>query len=114
MYGRHGPGDGLVTCCIMIWTDTYARVVLGTSPAPLVWFVVGVWDGSPSQFQDLLHPAVLPIYGEEHKFSITMRDLVTIIRRCDIGYESKIILIVRSDQDRRVRHRYVFDSLVSA
>ena len=38
--------------------------------------------------------SVLPIY-EERKFSSTMRGLV-IIRRCELGYDFNIILIVGS------------------
>ena len=39
--------------------------------------------------------SVLPIYAEERKFSSTMRGLV-IIRRCELGYDFNIILIVGS------------------
>ena len=39
--------------------------------------------------------SVLPIYAVERKFSSTMRGLV-IIRRCELGYDFNIILIVGS------------------
>ena len=39
--------------------------------------------------------SVLPIYAEERQFSSTMQGLV-IIRRCELGYDFKIILIVGS------------------
>ena len=39
--------------------------------------------------------SVLPIYAEEHEFSSSMRGLV-IIRRCELGYDFNIILIVGS------------------
>ena len=39
--------------------------------------------------------SVFPIYAKVHKFSSTMRGLV-IIRRCELGYDFNIILIVGS------------------
>jgi len=79
----------------MVWANTYARGVLGHPPlrwSGLCWRL-GL---STRQVSSRIYfISVLPIYAEERKFSSTMRGLV-IIRRCELGYDFNIILIVRS------------------
>jgi hypothetical protein len=83
--GRHGLGDKLGTCCIVVWTCTHARLALRTTcPAPMVMIMLafGAAD-SPSQSGSASSPFSLHLPSASSPFPLFMQKSTRSAAKCE-------------------------------